>query len=92
MHKTLDSLPLPKPDGMRLGPIVRAAAKLGAANDKPKTQASIPKIKQVHKLITALGQTVTGVTLNGDGGFTITATDPAQAQKTLANPWDEVLK
>lgn len=92
MPKTLDLLPPLNSSGKSLGATIRAAAKRGAANDKPKPQASIPKIKQVHKLVTMLGQTVTGVTLNGDGGFTISTADLVNMKQSSANPWDEVLK
>jgi len=90
--RTLDLLPKLQDNGKSLRATIRAAAKRGAANDKPKALASIPKMKQVAKLATGMGLVVTGFTQNGDGGFTVATGLPVQVKQPLANPWDEVLK
>ena len=87
------SFPVAK-SGKSLGATIRAAAKLGAANDKPvKAGSIVPKMKQVAKLAVTLGQTVTGITVNADGGFTVMTAMPSDPKQPAAkNPWDEVLE
>jgi len=61
----------------------------------PKSQKpafSVPKMKQVAKLAEGMGKQVTGFTVNGDGGFTITAVEPGTFTGSEPNPFDEVLK
>jgi hypothetical protein len=57
---------------------------------KLKSVVSIPKIKQVAKLAEGMGKKITALTLDKDGGFTITVAD-LEADYEL-NPFDEVLK
>lgn len=80
--------------GKSLGATIRAAAKLGAASNKPvKAGSIVPKMKQVAKLAATLGQTVTGITVNADGGFTVMTAAPYDPKQPAAkNPWDEVLE
>lgn len=60
---------------------------------KPQKPAfSIPKMKQVAKLAEGMGKQVTAYTVNGDGGFTITAIEPGTFTGSEPNPFDEVLK
>lgn len=56
---------------------------------KPKKPFSIPKMKAVAKLAEGMGKAVTNFTVNGDGGFTVTAADPAQADNS--GYWDKIL-
>ncbi|GAA0594323.1 hypothetical protein [Paenochrobactrum glaciei] len=60
-------------------------------NKPAKPVATIPKMKAVVKLAEKLGKTVTGLSVNGDGGFTIKLSDP-NAQDSIINPFDVVLK
>lgn len=55
----------------------------------PKKPFTIPKMKAVAKLAEGMGKAVTAFTVNGDGGFTVTAADPAQAE--ASGYWDKVL-
>lgn len=57
-----------------------------------KPAFSIPKMKQVAKLAEGMGKQVTGFTVNGDGGFTVTAVEPGTFTGSEPNPFDEVLK
>lgn len=88
MTETIQLLNPVKASKQGFGAIIRAAAKRGAANDKPKPQFSVPKMKQVAKLAQTMGQTVTGYTINGDGGFTITAAVPGISDTTGPSEWD----
>lgn len=56
-----------------------------------KSVATIPKMKAVTKMAEKLGKTVTGVSVNGDGGFTIKLSDP-YIHDSITNPFDVVLK
>lgn len=59
---------------------------------KPQKSAfSVPKMKQVAKLAEGMGKQVTGFTVNGDGGFTITAVEPCTFTDSEPNPFDVVL-
>lgn len=60
---------------------------------KPQKPAfSVPKMKQVAKLAEGMGKQVTAFTVNGDGGFTVTAVEPGTFTGSEPNPFDEVLK
>ncbi|EKF17163.1 hypothetical protein [Nitratireductor pacificus] len=52
---------------------------------------TIPKMKQVAKLAEGMGKTVTTFTVNGDGGFTLVASEPGATPEAESNEWDEVL-
>ncbi len=88
MPKALDFLPVITASTQTLGATIRAAAKRGAANDKPKAVASIPKMKQVAKLASSMGLAVTGFTQNGDGGFTVSTTTPGISDTSGPSEWD----
>lgn len=53
-----------------------------------KAAFSIPKMKQVAKLAKGMGKNVTDFTVNGDGGFTVTAADPATITANQPSEWD----
>ena len=54
----------------------------------PKKPFSIPKMKAVAKLAEGMGKAVTGFTVNGDGGFTVTAATPGAEPKAGTAPGD----
>lgn len=56
-----------------------------------KPHVSITEAKRVAKLLQGLGKTVTGITAAPNGGFTVTAADPATIPANEPNPWDKVL-
>ncbi len=89
MAKSLDLLPPMKNSTQSFGAVIRAAAKRGAAANHIKPQFSVPKMKQVAKLAQTMGHTVTAYTVNGDGGFTITAADPSTSPNASGpSEWD----
>ncbi|WP_276118375.1 hypothetical protein [Pararhizobium qamdonense] len=85
MGKTLSLLPPSQGKGEGLA-FARAVSKFRAPATKPLF--SIPKMKQVAKLAKDLGQTVTGFTVNGDGGFSVTTTEPGAISSTQPSEWD----
>ncbi|WP_320199874.1 hypothetical protein RMR16_006170 [Agrobacterium sp. rho-13.3] len=88
MAKSLD-MPSVKKISQSFGTVIRAAAKRGAAATHIKPKFSVPKMKQVAKLAQTMGQTVTAYTVNGDGGFTITAADPSTLPNASGpSEWD----
>ncbi|WP_119257083.1 hypothetical protein [Shinella zoogloeoides] len=85
---TLDKLPLQKSPG-------KGGFSFFKKLQQPTPQKpafTIPKMKQVAKLAEGMGKQVTGFTVNGDGGFTITAVEPGTFTGSEPNPFDAVLK
>lgn len=75
MDGALSRLPI---DAPRKG----AFASIIKQNSKPaKPVCTIPKMKAVAKLAEKLGKTVTAITVNGDGGFTVVTLEPEKAEE-----------
>lgn len=90
LDDTLSLLPpIQKVKSGRRGMSFERAAKAPPPVKKPSI--SIVEAKKVAKLLEGKGKTVTGITVTPNGGFTMTAADPATIPAHEPNEWDSVL-